>query len=71
MRFFDNSDIISECFLYHRNANSHPCTVLQPTHGKQTNICVKQELHTHLLQNLIMKMQTILFKNIFHTQIRK
>ena len=39
MRFFDNSDIISECFLYHRNANSHPCTVLQPTHGKQTNIC--------------------------------
>ena len=24
MRFFDNSDITSECFLYHRNANSHP-----------------------------------------------
>ena len=46
MRFFDNSDIISECFLYHRNANSHPWTVLQPTHGKQTNICETRVAYT-------------------------
>ena len=38
MRFFDNSDITSECFLYHRNANSHPCSLIQLIHGNQANI---------------------------------
>ena len=58
MKFFDNSDITSECFFYHRNTNSHPCTFLQ-------------ELHSYFFQNFIMEMQTVLFKNTLHTQIKK
>ena len=38
MKFFDNSDITSECFFYDRNANSHPCSVIQLIHGNQANI---------------------------------
>ena len=38
MKFFDNSDITRKCFLYHRNTNSHPWTVLQPIRAYQTNI---------------------------------
>ena len=38
MKFFDNSDITSKCFLYHRNAKSHPWTILQSIHGNQITI---------------------------------
>ena len=38
MKLFDNLGITSECFLYHRNANSHPWIVLQPIHGNQKKI---------------------------------
>ena len=41
----------------------------QHTVNKQTYL--EQELHTLLFQNLIIKMQTVLFKNILHTQIKK
>ena len=38
MRFFDSSDLTSECIIYHSNANSHLWIVRQPIHGNQTNI---------------------------------
>ena len=38
MRFFDRSDLTSECIIYHSNANSHLWIVRQPIHGNQTNI---------------------------------
>ena len=69
MKFFDNSDITSECFLCHRNANSHPCTFLQLIHGNQTNIFRTRA--AYIFQNFIMKMQMLLFKNILFTQIKK
>ena len=34
-------------------------------------IYLEQELHTYLFQNFILKMHTVLFKNILHTQIKK
>ena len=34
-------------------------------------IYLEQELLKYLLQNFILKMQTVLFKNILHIQIKK
>ena len=69
MRFFDNLDI-SSCFLYHRNANAYRWLFYSRyTVTKQTYL--EQKLHTYLFQNFVMKMQTILFKNNLHTQIKK
>ena len=70
MKFFDNSDITSECFLCHRNANSHLCTFLQLIHGNQTNIFRTRAAYI-FVQNFIMKMQMVLFKNILFTQTKK
>ena len=69
MKFFDNSDITDATFTIEVLIHTHGLFYNQYTVTKQ--IYLQQELHTYLFQHFIMKMQTVLFKNILHTEIKK
>ena len=69
MKFFDNSDITDATFTIEVLIRTHGLFYNQYTVTKQ--IYLQQELHIYLFQHFIMKMQTVLFKNILHTEIKK